>query len=311
MNYLRPAILGLLAMTVLVALPRASHAQPSSTVFHPTFSVTVSDPTVGANPHLTISVSLPAGDEFPQFVSFFAPGGWDFAEGSSIATYEVLGTGSASFQAPAFTFPSPFMFSVDEVENIGIIGVKARWRLNFPPVFIPPSINVSGSMEFGHELQVVYADTTGFAAPLDFSVTIFGTFSRGALVTNPSRGGVYRWLLRLKSAAGEVAYAAADVTIEGDLDGDGILDHLDNCQGTPNPDQADLNGNGIGDACDGAFGAVGGVVELMTNPNAPHIHSEPPGDNTAMVPVVGAGLTLAVAMGAWYARRRLVKRGNG
>ncbi|MDG4951355.1 thrombospondin type 3 repeat-containing protein [Weeksellaceae bacterium KMM 9724] len=35
-----------------------------------------------------------------------------------------------------------------------------------------------------------------------------------------------------------------------DSDGDGIPDNVDNCPNTPNPDQADLDGDGIGDACD-------------------------------------------------------------
>ncbi|WP_241148048.1 choice-of-anchor B family protein [Lacinutrix jangbogonensis] len=35
-----------------------------------------------------------------------------------------------------------------------------------------------------------------------------------------------------------------------DTDGDGILDTVDNCLQIANPDQADLNGNGIGDACE-------------------------------------------------------------
>lgn len=36
---------------------------------------------------------------------------------------------------------------------------------------------------------------------------------------------------------------------DGDLDGDGICNNVDNCRNTYNPDQADSDGNGIGDAC--------------------------------------------------------------
>jgi hypothetical protein len=36
----------------------------------------------------------------------------------------------------------------------------------------------------------------------------------------------------------------------GDYDGDGIRDSRDNCEGEPNADQADLDGDGAGDACD-------------------------------------------------------------
>ncbi len=36
----------------------------------------------------------------------------------------------------------------------------------------------------------------------------------------------------------------------GDYDGDGILNKDDNCPGVPNPDQADTDGDGWGDACD-------------------------------------------------------------
>lgn len=43
---------------------------------------------------------------------------------------------------------------------------------------------------------------------------------------------------------------AAYVFVVADLDDDGVPDELDNCPSSPNPDQADADGDGIGDACD-------------------------------------------------------------
>ena len=34
-----------------------------------------------------------------------------------------------------------------------------------------------------------------------------------------------------------------------DTDNDGLTDDQDNCPNTPNPDQEDTDGNGVGDAC--------------------------------------------------------------
>ena len=39
-----------------------------------------------------------------------------------------------------------------------------------------------------------------------------------------------------------------------DRDHDGVPDNIDNCPDTPNPDQLDTDGDGIGDACDQQIG---------------------------------------------------------
>lgn len=46
-----------------------------------------------------------------------------------------------------------------------------------------------------------------------------------------------------------LAISAQGAPLPGDEDGDGVLDVEDNCPGIPNPDQADLDGDAVGDAC--------------------------------------------------------------
>ena len=45
------------------------------------------------------------------------------------------------------------------------------------------------------------------------------------------------------------------------MDGDGITDDQDNCRETPNPDQWDTDGDGIGDLCEQGTGGQSVVSE--------------------------------------------------
>ena len=52
---------------------------------------------------------------------------------------------------------------------------------------------------------------------------------------------------------GEVVIAARDGLVDIypiDRDGDGVVDSIDNCRNIANPDQADTDGDGFGDACE-------------------------------------------------------------
>ncbi len=81
-----------------------------------------------------------------------------------------------------------------------------------------------------------------------------------------------------KSASGACGCGAP----ETDTDGDGVPDCVDNCPETANADQADANGNGIGDACD---------------------DSGRPGPG-GLCPSAGAAMLGVVTLGLWLAAAR-------
>ena len=107
--------------------------------------------------------------------------------------------------------------------------------------------------------------------------------------------------------------AVADGTIgdpcSADDDSDAVGDSVDNCPLIYNPDQADANANGIGDACEEASAAaVGGIADLPDAPGAaPQAAESSGGSSMPYAVVAGAaagGALLLLAAGAWYSRRR-------
>lgn len=64
-------------------------------------------------------------------------------------------------------------------------------------------------------------------------------------------GGVYvNTSGNLTSSAGNSGTATATLTVDDDLDDDNVKDSVDNCPAIANPDQADLDRDGQGNACD-------------------------------------------------------------
>ncbi len=93
-------------------------------------------------------------------------------------------------------------------------------------------------------------------ADADVLIDVGATFEH-ITVTNPEAGN---WTIEFYGAdvptAGEpFVYSSVeldDPDENGDRDGDGVLNGVDNCPSTSNPNQADTDGNGIGDACEPA-----------------------------------------------------------
>ena len=85
----------------------------------------------------------------------------------------------------------------------------------------------------------------------------------------------------------------------GDSDGDGICDNQDNCDFTPNPDQADNDGDGIGNLCDDTpdggdssdgdcndISPVGGAGQVMISNIPERARVEIAGPSTGFVPQI-------------------------
>lgn len=97
---------------------------------------------------------------------------------------------------------------------------------------------------------------------LDEDGRVIGALSRGpAGCAGSIYSGVYKWSNWMREIGGAAAssggYAAPfwvetglSSIPENDIDLDGVLEANDNCPDVANPDQADVDGDGIGDVCD-------------------------------------------------------------
>lgn len=101
-----------------------------------------------------------------------------------------------------------------------------------------------------------YAWSVDPAFPLPLGLALEGSHITGVLWEVPRAPVTIRYTITSQTprtqARGHQRYTGT-VTLEADprtdYDGDGWLDVADNCPGTPNPDQLDTRGSGIGDAC--------------------------------------------------------------
>ena len=83
--------------------------------------------------------------------------------------------------------------------------------------------------------------------------------SGSSLTTTFTTIGTHTVSATVVDSDGYIPTVAAQITIEvmADYDGDGVADSVDNCQFVANPDQSDIDGNGIGDLCTYVYKVVG------------------------------------------------------
>lgn len=144
------------------------------------------------------------------------------------------------------TLPDPTV-SVTGIESTNSAGFY--YRLDDPESLVETFI--TGGFAPGSEGQL-----TGNSDPVDLGTATADAEGNLAFdVTFPA--GLepgHHTLVVTGTGANEhprTAYATIGiVAAEGDADDDTVADEIDNCTWVPNPDQADADGNSIGDACD-------------------------------------------------------------
>jgi uncharacterized repeat protein (TIGR01451 family) len=107
----------------------------------------------------------------------------------------------------------------------------------------PASVQVTdGVASFAHP-----TDPAPLATVVPLAVTPSANTVRFATQTAGDPCEALVWRVQWEDAFG--AAFARDVQASPDADGDAVADHRDNCPRIFNPDQADADGNGVGDAC--------------------------------------------------------------
>jgi PKD repeat protein len=111
--------------------------------------------------------------------------------------------------------------------------------LSFEATAVDPDAEHDATLDH----SVPLPDGAGFV----FADTTHGTFSWTPVF---GQGGIHTVTFTATSAGGSVDRIVTIEVIEWDQDNDGVADTTDNCLSTPNPSQANLDGDASGDACD-------------------------------------------------------------
>jgi hypothetical protein len=164
-------------------------------------------------------------------------------DGNDSATVLAVGVS----ESPMATADDPPLFRVDAYDEDG-------QQLSRTNAWDPRWEFVRGAD--GHERRELLADAVGeFAVPFDYRIAEIRVTDQNVedaeaepvtLLRQDVRATVRQFCL--DNGDDPNCEGFSDVA---DADGDGVADSVDNCPETSNPDQADFDGDGNGDRCDG------------------------------------------------------------
>jgi PKD repeat protein/glucose/arabinose dehydrogenase len=197
-------------------------------------------------------------------------------EGGSLSFAWEFGDGGTSTEAdPSHTYAAPgsYVAKLTVTDPLGGVGTEDL------PVTIPnlpPSPAASATPGIGVVPVTVHFDASATTDPDGDAITFAWDFGDGATATGPQADhafpvpGTHDVTLTAYDFFGASTSTTLAIVAEAppDEDSDGVLDANDNCPAKTNPDQADGDGDGVGDVCDDVCGATPITISGVEPPSA-------------------------------------------
>ncbi len=196
MRYFTGLLLSLFATVAIVAFLASRTDTDASQPFAPSFGLSASDPTPGANSDIVNTHTLPAGHHFLDSVNVFIPNDWTVASDNSIPDGDVVGEVRMDVDVNCDGTVDT-LAAGDLIDTASDQSVKAEWRATIGSgwqlLFRVDKLPQNQGTEIA--INMINASMpSNYCTPQTFSYTIFGTSSPGgaSIITNPGPG-TYTW----------------------------------------------------------------------------------------------------------------------